>query len=221
MYVYKPTSPDELDEYAKTLYSDEDAVQERCTAKATMYTACMLSGLVAKTVKNFTCDQDHSKYISWDIFRDDMFVGKRTGEMPSINASNLAQVVDFRDYTDTLFDEDEQDQAIVDPMVGIQIHNETERDIFVRGSENVHNLANSERQVFHDILARGRRVVAQDENEVTLAEETIEQERTALPTLCLIAYNNCFSLNTIGLPNSAIPSGTYQVDWRDDTDRSS
>ena len=77
MYVYKPTSPSELDEYAKTLYSDEDAVQERCTAKATMYTACMLSGLVAKTVKNIVCKEESSRNLIWDINKDDMIAMKR------------------------------------------------------------------------------------------------------------------------------------------------
>ena len=77
MYAYKPTSTSECDEYSKTLYSDEDAVQERCTAKATMYTACMLSGLVAKTVKNIVCQEESSRNLIWDINADDMIALKR------------------------------------------------------------------------------------------------------------------------------------------------
>jgi molybdopterin/thiamine biosynthesis adenylyltransferase len=77
MYAYNPLSPSECDEYSKTLYSDEDAVQERCTAKATMYTACMLSGLVAKTVKNIVCKEESSRNLIWDINADDMIALKR------------------------------------------------------------------------------------------------------------------------------------------------
>ena len=37
----------------KTLYSDTDAVQERCTAKALMYTPLLVAGLVCKMVKDY------------------------------------------------------------------------------------------------------------------------------------------------------------------------
>jgi len=77
MYAYNPLSPAECDEYSKTLYSDENAIQERCTAKATMYTACMLSGLVAKTVKNIVCKEQSSRNLMWDINADDMIAMKR------------------------------------------------------------------------------------------------------------------------------------------------
>lgn len=77
MFAYSPVQPKELEEYSSSLYSDEDAVQERCTAKSTMYTACMLSGLVAKTVKNILCKEESSKNLVWDINKDDMCVLKR------------------------------------------------------------------------------------------------------------------------------------------------
>ncbi|NVM46732.1 MAG: ThiF family adenylyltransferase [Candidatus Lokiarchaeota archaeon] len=77
MFSYSPISPSELEDYKTTLYSDENAIQERCTAKSTMYTACMLSGLVAKTVKNILCDEESSKNLMWDINKDDMCTLKR------------------------------------------------------------------------------------------------------------------------------------------------
>ena len=77
MFTYNPLSPTELESYGKTLYSDENAVQERCTAKSTMYTACMLSGLVAKTVKNIVCNEESSRNLVWDINKDDLIVHKR------------------------------------------------------------------------------------------------------------------------------------------------
>ena len=77
MFSYNPLSPSELEGYKASLYSDEDAVQERCTAKSTMYTACMLSGLVAKTVKNIVCKEESSKNLIWDINKDDMVALKR------------------------------------------------------------------------------------------------------------------------------------------------
>lgn len=53
--------------YEKTLYTDDNAVQERCTAKATNYTANMLAGLVVKTVKNLALEQDYPRISHWDI----------------------------------------------------------------------------------------------------------------------------------------------------------
>jgi len=53
--------------YEKTLYSNEEAVQERCTAKATMYTVNLLSGLVAKTVKNIVLSQPYPANVQWNV----------------------------------------------------------------------------------------------------------------------------------------------------------
>lgn len=53
--------------YEKTLYSNEEAVQERCTAKATMYTVNLLSGLVAKTVKNCVLSQPYPANTQWNV----------------------------------------------------------------------------------------------------------------------------------------------------------
>jgi len=72
VYAMKPLSPKDQDSYAKTLYSDEDAVHERCTAKSTMYTAMMLSGYVGKIVKDFLTDAPYPRVTMWNI-KDNVF----------------------------------------------------------------------------------------------------------------------------------------------------
>lgn len=54
-------------DYANTLYSDEDAVQDRCTAKSTVYTSLLLSGLVCKVVKDYSMRKPMTSTVLWDI----------------------------------------------------------------------------------------------------------------------------------------------------------
>lgn len=77
MYAINPKSKQEQENYEKSLYSDSDAVQEPCTAKATVYCATMLSGLVARTVKGFAVDGVYPKTVQWDI-KGDAFQAWRT-----------------------------------------------------------------------------------------------------------------------------------------------
>lgn len=56
--------------YEKTLYSDDEAVQEACTAKATMYCAMMLSGQVSKIVKDIAMEDNISHTIQWNVRQD-------------------------------------------------------------------------------------------------------------------------------------------------------
>lgn len=67
MYVMNPQDPKDFESYMKTLYTDADAVQERCTAKATIYTANLLSGMAVKAVKNILCGQEYPRIIMWSI----------------------------------------------------------------------------------------------------------------------------------------------------------
>lgn len=62
----------EPESYEKTLYTDENAVQERCTAKATNYTSNMLAGLVVKCVKNLALGQSYPRFVSWNIAENSM-----------------------------------------------------------------------------------------------------------------------------------------------------
>jgi hypothetical protein len=70
MYVMNPFDDKDKAAYANTLYSNEDAVQERCTAKATIYTVNLLSGMVAKAIKNLACKENYPRVTQWSI-KDD------------------------------------------------------------------------------------------------------------------------------------------------------
>lgn len=53
--------------YEKTLHTDENSMRENCTAKATIYCASLLSGLVAKAVKDIVTKRSYTKVMFWDI----------------------------------------------------------------------------------------------------------------------------------------------------------
>ena len=68
MYTVPMASMVELENYRKSLYSNESAEQERCTAKSTMYTVNLIAGLIGKTVKDLVLD--HPKTITgldWSV----------------------------------------------------------------------------------------------------------------------------------------------------------
>lgn len=71
LYTMNPLSLEDIASYEKTLYTDENSFHERCTAKSTMYTACMLSGLVAKTVKDIVTDGPYPRTAIWSIKEND------------------------------------------------------------------------------------------------------------------------------------------------------
>lgn len=56
IFAMNPMNSKDQKSYQNSLYTDEAALQERCTAKATIYTACMLSGLVAQVAKDYAMD---------------------------------------------------------------------------------------------------------------------------------------------------------------------
>jgi len=58
---------DENTKYPASLYSDNEAIQERCTAKSTAYTSLLIAGLVAQTVKGFLVDGDWAKSTKWSL----------------------------------------------------------------------------------------------------------------------------------------------------------
>lgn len=63
---YNPADPLSCERYQKTLYSDNESVEERCTAKSTVYTVLSISGLVAVTVKNLLTGNP-SEFVEWHI----------------------------------------------------------------------------------------------------------------------------------------------------------
>lgn len=80
IYTYKPMVKSDHEIYAKSLYSDKEAVQERCTAKSTMYTACILAGLIGRTVKEFIVHKTRYLNYSMDIKTGDIIIGKEVNE---------------------------------------------------------------------------------------------------------------------------------------------
>lgn len=84
MYVMKPQEAKDRESYAKTLYTDQDAVQERCTAKSTIYTANLLSGLVVKAVKDIIVKAEkYPRVTQWAIALDEqkIFRANRWGSL--------------------------------------------------------------------------------------------------------------------------------------------
>ncbi len=63
LYVMKRQDANDIVTYEKTLHTDEEGVQERCTAKATIYCANILSGLAVNAVKAIATDRPHTRII--------------------------------------------------------------------------------------------------------------------------------------------------------------
>ena len=80
-FVMDPNSTKDIESYEKTLYTDEKAVEERCTAKATMYTAAMIAGYVAKHVKDLVTNNPYARVTHWNIATNNMqnWEGKANG----------------------------------------------------------------------------------------------------------------------------------------------
>jgi len=72
VYAMKPTLAKDINAYEKTLYSDLDAVPERCTAKSTVYTANLIAGQVCKIVKDFITGNSYTRVLNWDIKTNSM-----------------------------------------------------------------------------------------------------------------------------------------------------
>jgi molybdopterin/thiamine biosynthesis adenylyltransferase len=70
LYCMNPHDANDRFSYEKTLYSDNEAVQDRCTAKSTTYTALLLSGLVAKAVKDIVTDSPYPRIVNWSILHN-------------------------------------------------------------------------------------------------------------------------------------------------------
>ena len=66
-YTLNPFDKNERASYMKSMHEDSETVQQRCTAKSTVYTAMLAAGLIAKTVKNIIVGEAHPTRIKWDI----------------------------------------------------------------------------------------------------------------------------------------------------------
>lgn len=79
LYCANPLSADDHARYSKTLHSDENSVQERCTAKATMYTVGMISGFVSRVMRDVLSDKTYVNSVQWAIPQDDLMVYRSDG----------------------------------------------------------------------------------------------------------------------------------------------
>lgn len=67
LYTTALADPARCEAYGRSLYTDTAAVQERCTAKATMYTALALGGLVAQVVKDLAVGGPAPTAVQWSL----------------------------------------------------------------------------------------------------------------------------------------------------------
>jgi len=58
---------DEVESYEATLYTDDEAIREPCTAKSTIYCANLLSGLVVKAVKAVVMGDNYTRTVQWKL----------------------------------------------------------------------------------------------------------------------------------------------------------
>lgn len=66
-FAIKPLDEKDRKSYDKTLFSDAEGLEERCTAKATMYCSLALASHIAKIVKDFTTDGNYCRIMNWDL----------------------------------------------------------------------------------------------------------------------------------------------------------
>lgn len=65
--VYNNNHRENLAEFNKAWFSDDDAVQEQCTAKATIYTTLLSAGFISKIVKDYTNGLPYVRNMAYDI----------------------------------------------------------------------------------------------------------------------------------------------------------
>jgi predicted ThiF/HesA family dinucleotide-utilizing enzyme len=63
----KPFDPDDVKWYEKTLFTDDKASEEVCTAKSVIYNTFTIAGLIASQVKKFARAQPFAREIVFDL----------------------------------------------------------------------------------------------------------------------------------------------------------
>jgi hypothetical protein len=67
IHTINPCHPDNIKWYEKTLFPDEKASEELCTAKSVIYNTFIIAGLIASQVKKFARAQPFAREIIFDI----------------------------------------------------------------------------------------------------------------------------------------------------------
>ena len=91
--------------YENSLYNDGQAVQERCTAKSTAYTANLIAGQITKIVKDYITNSPYIKTLQWDIAKNIMLsfpsevreVASEVKEIPNEQTRPLVAVLQEED----------------------------------------------------------------------------------------------------------------------------
>lgn len=98
LYSYRPTDLIGCASYSKTLYTDEKAIQEPCTAKATSYCSRILAGMIAVAVKNHLTGKPRLRSAQFSIPAFDLLAfhdeeeKDTTPQAPSPQASDYLEI---------------------------------------------------------------------------------------------------------------------------------
>ena len=65
--VVKPHTEEFRSYLHNDMYDDKVVTEPVCTAKATVYTALLASGMIAKSIKNYIMQQPYPRELMWDI----------------------------------------------------------------------------------------------------------------------------------------------------------
>lgn len=71
IFTFNPNSETDIEFYQNSLYSDKDAIQERCTAKSTTYCAVVQSGLVVKTIRDVLTHKKYMRNMTFSLKESD------------------------------------------------------------------------------------------------------------------------------------------------------
>lgn len=66
VHTVRPCDPGDVEWYETTLYSDEEALEAPCTARAVIYNVFGIAGFIGNQVKRFVRNQPYSREIIWD-----------------------------------------------------------------------------------------------------------------------------------------------------------
>jgi molybdopterin/thiamine biosynthesis adenylyltransferase len=88
MYTVDPNDPKDVAMYEKTLYTDENSVQEPCTMKSVIFTAYFISGMVCKAVKDIITGGVYPRIVEWDIANDYLSIRRSNGKNTQLGIQN-------------------------------------------------------------------------------------------------------------------------------------
>lgn len=67
IYAINPCDPDDIELYEEDLYTDEEASQAPCTARAIIYNVFVLAGILASIVKKFVKGEKYPPTVIFDL----------------------------------------------------------------------------------------------------------------------------------------------------------